>query len=227
MTSTDGATPTPDRRETSPAGRLAVVGVLQALAVSPSVVILALLAGDDGAAPVVLAVLSTVFVGPAVSAGLFALGEKARDDGLGPAAAYWRGYRLNVRDVLMLWVPTLMLLAVLAFTIVDAVGTAPAWAIGLGIGAAALILLWLLQCTVIASFFAFRVRDTARLGLYFLGRLPRMTLLVLTLIVAACLVAWLTAPAVLALLGVLWTALLLRVVKPMLAEVRLRFVHGA
>jgi hypothetical protein len=59
---------------------------------------------------------------------------------------------------------------------------------------------------------------------FFLARLPRTTLLVVALIVLAALIVWLTAPAVLALLGVLWTALLLRVERPVLAEVRQRFI---
>jgi hypothetical protein len=219
-------TPTdpPATREPGTAVQILVVSVLLALAVSPSVILLALLGGSAGSAPVALAVLSLVFVGPALAAALYALGDKARDDGLGPAAAFLKGYRLNVVDALKLWVPTLGLLTVLAFVVAEA-DDAPPWAIGVGIGAVVIIVLALLQSTVIASFFSFRARDVAKLGAYFLARLPRVTLVVLVLLAAAGGIAYLTAPAVLALLGGLWTALLLRAERPMLAEVRLRFVQ--
>ncbi len=213
---------TPDATPT--ALRLLVVGILFALAVSPSVLLVGFL--GSGAAAAALAALGLLFVGPAFSAALFALGDKAQDDGLGPAAAFGRGYRLNVVDALTLWVPTVLALAVLAFTVVDAAGTAPAWAVGVAIGIGVLVLLWLVQSTVIASFFAFRARDTARLGLYFLGRLPRSTLVVLVLIVLAAAVGWLMSPALLALLGVLWVAGVLRADRPVLAETRQRFVRG-
>ncbi|WP_402462506.1 glycosyltransferase [Isoptericola aurantiacus] len=227
MTSTAGS-PHPDdppRRETSPALRLLVVGVLLALAVSPTAVLVSLL--GFGAVPAALGTLAAVFVGPALSAAFFALGEKARDDGLGPAAAFGRGYRLNALDVLTLWVPTLLVLAVVAFTVLDAAaqGASP-WVVGLGLGLSVLILLWLVQATAIASFFAFRGRDTARLALYFLGRLPKVTFQVLLAVVLAGLFALLSSVALLALLGVLWVAVVLRCEKPMLAEVRLRFVDA-
>lgn len=216
----------PAPRSAPTAVRLLVVGVLQALAVSPTVVALGLLALSTGprGATAALAVLSTVLVGPALAAGLFALGDRPVELGLPPAAAFLRGYRLNLLDAAKLWVPALLLLAVLAFMVVDVAGNAPPWVLGIGIGVAGLVLLWLVQATVIAAFFTFPTADTARLGVFFLARLPRVTLLVVALLVLAALVAWLTAPAVLALLGVLWTALLLRVERPVLAEVRQRFV---
>lgn len=225
VNSTDDTTPAGATRETPVALRLLVVGVLLALAVSPTAVLVTLL--GFGPVPAAFGTLSAVFVGPAVSAALFALGEKARDDGLSPAAAFGRGYRLNAADVLKLWLPTLLVLAVLAFTVADALAQgAPPWAIGLGMGLFLLVVLWLIQATVISSFFAFRGRDTARLALYFLGRLPRVTLVVLVVLVLAAMFAWLTSVALLALLGVLWVAVLLRSEKPLLAEVRLRFVEG-
>lgn len=171
--------------------------------------------------------LSTVLVGPALAAALFALGDRPAELGLTPAAAFARGYRLNLLDTAKLWVPALLVLAVLAFMVVDVAGEAPPWVLGTGIGIAGLVLLWLVQVTVITAFFTFRTADVVRLGVYFLGRLPRVTLLVVALLVLAALVVWLTVPAVLALLGVLWTALLLRVERPLLAEVRQRFVDAA
>jgi hypothetical protein len=219
-------TPTdpPAARGRGTAVQVLVVSLLLAGAVSPSVILLALLAGSPGSAPVALAVLSTVFVGPALAAALYALGDKARDDGLGPVQAFLKGYRLNVVDALKLWVPALGLIAVLLFVLAES-DDAPAWAIGIGIGAVVIIVLALLQSTVIASFFSFRARDVAKLGAYFLARLLRVTLVVLVLLAVAGGIAFLTAPAVLALLGGLWTALLLRAERPMLAEVRLRFVQ--
>ncbi|NOV96004.1 glycosyltransferase [Isoptericola halotolerans] len=224
MNSTDEGNPAGAARETPVVIRLLVVGVLLALAVSPTAVLVTLL--GFGPVPAAVGTLSAVFVGPAVSAALFALGEKARDDGLSPAAAFGRGYRLNAVDVLKLWLPTLLVLGVLAFMVADALAQgAPAWVVGLGVGLFLLIVLWLVQATVISSYFAFRGRDVARLAVYFLGRLPKVTLVVLVVVVLATLFAWLTSVALLALLGVLWVAVLLRSDKPLLAEVRLRFVE--
>lgn len=220
MTSTGPNAPTPDTTPTTV--RLLVVGVLFALAVSPSVLLAAL--RGPGAAGTAFVALALVFVGPAFSAAAFALGDRAQDEGLGPVAAFARGYRINAVDALVLWVPSMAVLAGLALLTVSAAGTGPAWATGVAIGVAVLLLLWLVQATVIASFFAFRARDTARLGLYFLGRLPRSTLLVLVAIVLAGAVGWLMSPAVLALFGVLWVAAVLRVDRPVLAETRQRFV---
>lgn len=211
-------------RVTSPAYRYLLVGLLLALAVSPTVVLLFLV--DASPANVPLAVGSAVFVGPALSAALFALGERARDDGLTPAAAFVRGYRMNFADVLKLWVPGLLVLAVLTYTILNITAAGvPAWWAGILIGIGVITLVWLVQSTVIASFFAFRTRDAGRLALYFIGRLPKVTLAVLSALVLAGAVVWLTSEAVLALFGVLWVGLLLRWEKPMLAEVRLRFVQ--
>jgi hypothetical protein len=227
VTSPDPTGASPDSGPQPGTGLLFLaVGALLLLATAPTVILLALLAGEGGGAPAALAVLSTVFVGPALSATLYALGDKARDDGLAPVAAFVKGYRLNVADVLKLWVPALAVLAVLTFTLVNQAGQAPAWAIGVGIGAVVIIVLALVQCTVIASFFVFRAADVAKLGLYFLGRLPRVSLLVLVLLAVAAAVAFFMAPVVLAILGVLWAAALLQIERPMLAEVRLRFIDG-
>ena len=210
-------------RATSTLYRLLVVGLLLAISVTPTVVLLFLIAPDPSNVP--LAVGSAVFVGPALSAAFFALGAKARDDGLTPAPAFVKGYRMNLGDVLKIWVPGLLALAVLSWTTVNiAVAGVPVWWAGILIGLAVILLLWMVQATVIASFFSFRGRDTARLALYFLGRLPRVTLAVVSAVVLAGAVVFLTTPAVLAVFGVLLVALLLHWEKPLLAEVRLRFV---
>jgi hypothetical protein len=213
-------------RATAAVYRYLVVGAFLALTTSPTVVLLLVVAPDPSNVP--LAVGSVLFVGPAFSAALFALAEKARDDGLAPAAAFWRGYRMNAGDVLKLWVPALLALAVLAFTATNiAAAGVPAWYAGILVGIAAVVVVWLVQATVIVSFFAFRTRDAARLGLYLLGRLPAVTLAVISALVIAGAVVYLASAVVFALLGVLWVGMLLRWERPLLAEVRLRFVHPA
>ena len=215
----------PAGRATSTVYRLLVVGILLAISVAPTVVLSFLIAPHPSNVPLVVG--SALFVGPGLSAALFALGERARDDGLAPAAAFLKGYRMNVGDVLKLWVPGVAVLAALTWTTVNiAVAGVPAWWAGILLGLAAVVVLWLVQSTVITSFFAFRGRDTARLALYFLGRLPRVTLAVLSVLVLAGAVVFLTTPAVLAVFGVLLVALLLRWEKPLLSEVRLRFVES-
>ena len=85
------------------AGRTAVPGLIP----------LVLLDRDPSNLPLVA--LCLVPLGPALSAMLFALRHRSRDlTDLHPAAAFWRGYRLNVWPVLRLWVPWLLGMTVIS-----------------------------------------------------------------------------------------------------------------
>lgn len=225
--------PTPDRTYDDPRdsllGQVAgfmywylVLSLLFALAAAPGLAVLLLLDRSSTNAP--LAVLCLLPVGPALSGVLFAARDRHRAEGPTPARSFARGYRLNAVDVLRLWVPALVALALIAVCVVntDAAGVPDGYA-GVLLVIALLTVLWALNALVIASLFAFRTRDVARLGAYYLARLPLVTLGMVSLLVLAGGVVYVTFDAVLVMLGGIWAALLLRNAGPMIRDVQARF----
>jgi uncharacterized membrane protein len=200
-----------------------IVTLLQALTASPGLVALMLLDRSSANAP--LAMLCILPIGPALSAALFALRDRDRAEDLSPARSYWRGYRNNVVDVLRLWVPAMLVLAIIALGLVnlDAAGMPAGYGAVLAV-IGVLVVLWSLHALVIASLFSFRARDTARLAAHYLGRLPLVTLGVASLLVLAGAVVVLTFDVVLALLGGLWAGLLLNNARRLVQDVQDQFV---
>jgi hypothetical protein len=199
-----------------------VVSLLLILTTLPGLIGLALLDRSMGNAP--LAALCLAPVGPALSAGLFALNDRTSAEWLTPARSFWRGYRLNVADVLRLWLPTLFVLALIAVSLanLDEAGVPGGYA-GVLVTIAALILLWSMNTLVIASFFTFRARDIARLAAYYLFKLPRVTLGTLSLLVVAVGIVLITFDVVMAMLGGVWAGFLLHNGRPLIRDVRDRF----
>ncbi|WP_164544991.1 DUF624 domain-containing protein [Antribacter gilvus] len=201
-----------------------VVELLLVLAMLPGLVPLALLDRSVSNAPLVVLCLAPV--GPALSAALFALRDRPRAESLSPGASFWKGYRLNVLDVLKLWVPALVVLGVIAVGLVS-VGTpgVPVWYGGILIGIGGLVLMWTVNAVVVASFFGFRTRDVARLAGYYLFRLPLVALGVLSLLILATGIIVFTSDLLFVILMVFWAALVLRTVRPLLRDVEERFTE--
>lgn len=105
---------------------LVVEGLLLA-ATLPGLVPLVLL--DRDASNVPLAAACALPLGPALSAAVYALHRRSRDiTDLRPAAAFWRGYRMNVLDVLRMWVPWLLLLTVIGVSLANfSAARVPGW----------------------------------------------------------------------------------------------------
>ncbi|MGW6130334.1 DUF624 domain-containing protein [Cellulomonas sp. NPDC055163] len=203
-----------------------VVEALLLLTAAPGLLVLPLLARDASNVPLVA--LALVPLGPALSAALFALRAYRRDPDLRPAAHFWRGYRLNWLDVLRLWVPFLVVMAVLATNLTH-LGTVPAGPVLaplLGVLTLGLAL-WCAHMLVLVSLFSFRTRDAARLAGYFLARRPGVTLGAASLGVLATGIVLLASDWVLALLASVLVGLLLRNAGPMVADVEGRFTAGA
>lgn len=200
--------------------RVLVIELGLLVAAVPGLVPLALLLPDTSNAP--LAALALVPVGPAMSAAVFAWRVSLAEPGLEPMRHFVRGYRANALDVLRWWVPTLVLLAVLVTNLahLDVAVPAPA-ARAVVHGVLVVVLgatvLWSAHMLVLTSLFTLRTRDAARLGLHHLGR--RATLSAASLAVLAGGVVVLTSDWVLALLGSLFTLLLLHGARPMVADV--------
>ncbi|MFJ6738218.1 hypothetical protein ACIQOU_04795 [Streptomyces sp. NPDC091279] len=188
---------------------LLTVEALLLFASSPGIVGLFLLGADASNLPLVA--LCLLPVGPALSAGLYALEHRGRDlADLHPARTFWRGWRLNAVAVLEIWVPLSVWLTVVAFTLTHfALTGLPGWWALLLAGIGAGSLLWGAHALVLASLFTFRARDTARLAAYFLLRHGRATLAAgsllalaagLTVLLTEALPALLAAPLLLSLL---------------------------
>jgi Protein of unknown function, DUF624 len=204
---------------------LLVTEVLFLLTALPGLVPLVLLDRDASNLPLVAA--CALPLGPALAAALFALHHRSRDlADLHPAAAFWRGYRLNFLPVLRIWAPWLVWLAVVAVTLANftAAGVPGWWAVLL-VAVAVGATLWMANALVITSLFAFRTLDLARLAAYFLARTPATTLGNACLLVVAAGVTWWASEAVLVLLVPVFGLFMLRTCDPMITEVRREFIE--
>jgi hypothetical protein len=202
---------------------LLVVEGLFILTTAPGLILLILL--DRDASNVPLAAACALPLGPALSAALYALARGRLDlTDLRPAAAFWRGYRLNVGGVLRIWVPLLALLAVVGvnLTHLGTAGVPPWWAALLVLVAAAAVL-WTANALVITSLFAFRAVDVARLAAYFLSHRVGVTLGNAGLLIVAAGVTAVSSEAVLMLLASALAAALLVTGRPMTTEIEEKF----
>jgi hypothetical protein len=198
-----------------------VLDVLLILSSAPGLVLLQVIERDASNLPLVA--LACVPFGPAVAAALFAWRVFATDRDLSPARHFWRGYRLDALDVLRWWVPTLVVLAVVAvnLTHLTAAGLPPALGVVLG-AIALLVVLWSGHALVLSALFAFRTRDVARLGAYFLAAKPLVTLGLVSVLVLAAAVAYASDWLLVALAAPL-TYLYARTAAPVAAAAEERF----
>ena len=202
---------------------LLVVELLFLVTTVPGLVGLMLL--DRDVSNALLAAVCALPVGPALSAAMYALHRRSRDlTGLRPAAAFWRGYRLNVRAALAVWAPWLVWMVIIAVNLANfGAAAVPGWWAGLLVLVAVAATLWVSNALVIASLFTFRVTDVARLAAYFLTRTPGVTVGTAGLVIVATGVTLAWSEAVLALLGSVLALALLRTARPMTGEVAREF----
>ena len=198
-----------------------VVEVLLLVTSAPGLLLLQVL--DRDASNVPLFALACLPFGPSVAAALFAWRVFARDRDLSPARHFWRGYRLDALDVLRWWVPTLVLLAIVAvnLTHLSDAGFPPALGVVLG-AIAVMVVLWSGHALVLSALFAFRTRDVARLGAYFVAAKPLVTLGFASVLVLAAGVAYLS-DWLLVLLAAPLTYVYARTAAPVVAVAQERF----
>jgi uncharacterized membrane protein YesL len=199
---------------------LLVVELLLLVTAAPGLVALVLL--DRDASNIPLAAACAVPLGPALSAAVYALHNRRRHlDDLRPAAAFWRGYRINFLGALQVWVPWLAWLTIVAVNLAHftAAGVPAWWALVLVV-VAAVGTLAAVNALVIASLFSFRAVDVARLAVAFIARSPGVALGNTCLLVLAAGVTALASEAVLALLGSVLALALVRTCRPMIAEIQ-------
>jgi hypothetical protein len=202
---------------------LLVVELLLLVATLPGLAVLVLLDRDASNLP--LAAACALPLGPALSAAVYALHHRRRDLAeLRPAAAFWRGYRLNLRGALQVWVPWLALMTIVAVNLAHlAAAGVPRWWAALLVLVGAAATLAAANALVITSLFAFRARDVGRLSVAFLARTPGVTLGNACLLIVAAAITAVSSEAVLALLGSVLAAALVRTCRPMIVEVRRDF----
>lgn len=189
--------------------------------------LLALFLLDRSVSDVPLAALCLVPLGPALGAATYAwrayLVATPDQRDLAPASRFWRGYRLSWRDVLAWWVPTLVVLALLAVNVLHAGAVVgQVWAIASLVVAVAL-LVWAGNALVLSALFAFRTRDVVRLAAYYLAARPVAALGNLTLVVLGATLAIVTTDRLLLALATLAIASLTRTATPVIADVTIRF----
>ncbi|MGP3960218.1 hypothetical protein ACTWPT_29840 [Nonomuraea sp. 3N208] len=202
---------------------LLVVEGMFLVAAAPGLIALTLLGRDASNVP--LAAACALPLGPALSAALYAVRRRSRDlTDLHPAAAFWRGYKANVRGVLKIWVPWLAGLAVIGTNLANfAAAGVPGWWAVLLVLVAVAAMLWVANALVITSLFEFRAVDVARLAAFFLMRFPKATLGNLSLLVVAAGVTMVATELAAAVLASAFAAALLWNSRPMIAEVQEEF----
>lgn len=174
----------------------------------------------------VLYAVAATFLGPAVAAALHCVRKVMREKDLDPARDFMRGYRLNLLDTLKFWVPTVAVLTILALNLqsLDTQDSAIGGVLRILVVLLALVgTLWLMNLMVISTAFHFRARDLARLSVYYLGKMPRITLGNLaTLFIAAALLL-VTSDWVLFLCGSLLVCLFALNTADLVTQVHARF----
>lgn len=204
--------------------------VLWALVISALVVLtgglpLALvpfLAGD--AANVWLVALLAAPMGPALAAAMFAWRRFVSDRDLSPARHFWRGYAVNVLDVLRWWVPTLLVLAVIGFSLasLDAAGVPRGYGAALVVVAVA-VLVWAVVALSLTSRLSLRTRDVARLAAYYLAVKPLVGLGVVSLVVLCVGIVLFTSDWVLVMLSGLLAFAAVTTTEPVVKDATERF----
>ncbi|MBO3088112.1 glycosyl transferase [Cellulomonas dongxiuzhuiae] len=178
----------------------------------------------DDAANVWIAALLALPMGPALAAGMFAWRRFVVERDLSPARHFWRGYRLNALDVLRLWVPTVVALAVIGFSLahLDAAGVPAGYGIALVVIAVA-VLLWAVVALALSSHLSLRTRDVARLSAYYLAAKPLVTLGVLSLLVLGFGIVLFTSDWVLVIVSGLLAFAVMTTTEPVVKDATARF----
>lgn len=176
------------------------------------------------AANVWIAALLALPMGPALAAGMFAWRRFVAERDLSPARHFWRGYAVNALDVLRWWTPTVVVLAVIGFSLahLDAAGVPGGYGVALVVVAVA-VLLWAVVALALSSRLNLRTRDVARLSAYYLAAKPLVTLGVLSLLVLCVGIVLFTSDWVLVLVSGLIAFAITTTTEPVVVDATARF----
>ncbi|MDR2973309.1 MAG: hypothetical protein LBV00_01150 [Propionibacteriaceae bacterium] len=201
-----------------------VLTFMFALTTAPGWVVSLFLAPDPSNLPWFVACL--VPVGPALAALVFAWRRRdIEGPDLAPAVRFWRGYRLNLVDVLRWWAPYLAVLAVGGFVATNLHRLAlPTGSVWFFIGLGAISALWAGHMIILTAAFSFRARDAARLGLYFFFHCFRATLLYLSLLIIVFACTYFVGMWLPVALSAILALFYVRAAGPMMTQVTAQFV---
>ncbi|MBT2513438.1 DUF624 domain-containing protein [Arthrobacter sp. ISL-30] len=152
------------------------------LVLSPVLMSVANVGGAAGSvAGIVLVLVAFALLGPSLTAAMYAFNRLLLGHETGVSLDFLRGYRENFRPALAVWLPYLVLLAVVVFNLallpatIDP-GNPAGSAVRIG-----LLVLGLMVCTagvtalLLLSRFTFRTRDLLRISLFCLGAQKRVS----------------------------------------------------
>jgi uncharacterized membrane protein YesL len=204
---------------------LLVVELMLIVASLPGLVPLFFVVPDLTSIPLVAA--CAIPFGPALSAAVYALHHRSQDlTELAPMRQFWRGYRLNWRAVLPVWLIGVVWLSIIGITLANfwASGLPTWWAVLLGL-IGVLAALWLANAIVITSLFDFRTVDAIRLAWEMIPRRPVGTLGILGVLFAAGVLAYATTEILVGLLGSVFLVALLGTSRPMIALITAEYTE--
>jgi len=169
--------------------------LLLAIASAPAWLVASMLVPDMSNVP--LYALALAPIGPAISAGLYTVRARYRSEDAGPWRAFWRGYRQSFDPVMRVWLPALLVLAIIGFTLTFGfvIGLQSFYRVGLLI-LGVLVTAWAVHAIAISTFFHFSVSDTARLAAHQLAANWRATLGLIAVAILAFGLVWFLNPLV-------------------------------
>ena len=200
------------------------------LVVASLPLIAALLFLDRDSSNAILYAIAGMSLGPALAATLHCGRKILRENDLDPARDFLRGYRINVAVTLKFWVPSVAVLTILLLNLVflqtrDSAADAVLRAAMLVV--AVLGTLWLMNMMVISTSFTFRLRDLARLSVFYIGASLRITFGNLATLFLAGVLLFFTSDWALLLCGSLFVCLFALNTTDLVAQVQARFTGPA
>lgn len=202
-----------------------VVEVAFLLAAAPGLVGLLFLFRHPSNLP--LFALCTVPIVVAFSAAMSTIRARLVDNDPVVWPRFWRSWLANLADVLKVWLAALLVLVVVGYNLLfgPALGVDPVLLVASGVLAGA-VTLWAGHAVLIASFFNFRSRDTARLAAYYLVSRPVVTVGTVGLFLLAGVIVYFGSEWLLALLASVFAAAAVMTTRPMVDDIERRFTVG-
>lgn len=172
-------------------------------------------------------VLAQIPLAPAFSGGLYVVRNWRASDTLSVWRPFWRGFRMNLGDVLKWWVPALILGAAAGVNLtVSPESGASAFLRPLAAAVLVVLFVWSCHALVISSFFSFRTRDVARIAAAEMILRWRVSLSYLSLAVVCLGVIYVGTEALLLLVSWAFVSLAEVISRPVVDHVTVTFTQA-
>ena len=205
---------------------LLAVTFFLALTSIPAILVTLFLAPDPSNFP--FFALALLPLGPAISAGLWAIRARYRSEDAGPTRAFWHGYRANFLPALSVWVPALLILGIIGYTLlfgsmIELSQGYRAFLVAIGV----LVLMAAMHALSLVTFFNFRFSDIWRLAAFQIWDSKVATLGLLAVAIIAFGLVWFVNEWLLVLLGGILVYFWYWQVRPALKKTADRFTPSA